>query len=689
MNKRIISIVTVLSLCLTLLSLPVAAASTDVAAIYDNGVVTVTGTGFTSGAGYTVRIVDRVNSGIKAMGQVTTDGSGSFSASVTTGVLGEPEACIAYVNNSNGKLAGSGNVMRQDSKTCIVTAIAGSNGSVTPQTQTVNAGGNAVFIVTPDQGYEVEAVSTGEYDEANNTLTVFNVQEDMVIQITFKPIKVASVSLNKTTAAIEVNGSVTLVATVMPENAKNKEVTWSSGNTSVATVANGVVTGVRAGTAVITVTTVDGGKTAACSVSVKKQDSDDKDRDKDKDKDDSDKTTPPLPPSGPDDQISGLTRPQLAIVSIDTGAVVVTQSGNTAAVTVREDAIMTAAKAAQQLAAATAAAPMVAIDLQLPENISQMTVQLPGAALAGLARSGVGLQINAGIASIQLSPEILGSLPSSGNVSLSIRRVDPEKEINILPEGMRPAGSGIDLELGLDGSSAKGSIIIEVSVGADVNRDLVGLYYLNESTGELIFVGGKVEGSILQGETTHNSKYFVIEYKKQYKDTTQNSWYSKYVDSMTAKYIMSGYPGDIFNGSAYITRAEFAAALAKALGLKPISYKDQYKDINAEAYYAEAVQSLYETGIMTGDGKARFMPEATITREEIFAIIGRVAGESSANIEILQKYTDAGELSAWAVDGAAKAVAGKIILGEGTRLNPGSRLSRYEAAAILYRLYNR
>ena len=77
-----------------------------------------------------------------------------------------------------------------------------------------------------------------------------------------------SVSLDMTQATVLVGKTVTLVATVNPADAVDKTVTWSSDNKSVATVENGVVTGVATGTANITVTTVDGNKTATCAVTV-------------------------------------------------------------------------------------------------------------------------------------------------------------------------------------------------------------------------------------------------------------------------------------------------------------------------------------------------------------------------------------------------------------------------------------
>jgi hypothetical protein len=84
---------------------------------------------------------------------------------------------------------------------------------------------------------------------------------------TFVPVN--SVSLNKTEINLYVGKEAVLNATVTPSNATDKSVTWSSSNTSVAMVSSsGIVTGVAAGSAIITVTTKDGGKTANCAVSV-------------------------------------------------------------------------------------------------------------------------------------------------------------------------------------------------------------------------------------------------------------------------------------------------------------------------------------------------------------------------------------------------------------------------------------
>lgn len=82
-------------------------------------------------------------------------------------------------------------------------------------------------------------------------------------------IAVTSVSLSPSTAPLNVGGTQQLTPTILPSNATNKSVTYSSNNTAVATVnTSGLITAVANGTATITVSTVDGNKTSTCVVTV-------------------------------------------------------------------------------------------------------------------------------------------------------------------------------------------------------------------------------------------------------------------------------------------------------------------------------------------------------------------------------------------------------------------------------------
>lgn len=80
---------------------------------------------------------------------------------------------------------------------------------------------------------------------------------------------VTGVELNKSSLTLQVGESEGLLAAVLPDDATNKQVVWTSSNSSVASVSqNGAVTALKVGTAVITVTTADGGFTATCAVTV-------------------------------------------------------------------------------------------------------------------------------------------------------------------------------------------------------------------------------------------------------------------------------------------------------------------------------------------------------------------------------------------------------------------------------------
>ena len=104
-------------------------------------------------------------------------------------------------------------------------------------------------------------VGNSEDVEIDNTVS------PAVVTVEAKTIKVTSVAVSPKTLDLEVGQTGTLTATVKPDNATNKTVTWTTSNEKVATVANGVVIAVGKGTA--TITAAAGGKTAACKVTVK------------------------------------------------------------------------------------------------------------------------------------------------------------------------------------------------------------------------------------------------------------------------------------------------------------------------------------------------------------------------------------------------------------------------------------
>lgn len=122
-------------------------------------------------------------------------------------------------------------------------------------------------VLTVDGNGLVTAVGDGN---ATITATVDGVSATTdTITVTTPVVKVSSVSLSASNLKLAVGGEPsTLTATVEPNNATNKNVSWSSSDPEVATVADGVVTPVKAGAATITVTTEDGEYSATCKVTV-------------------------------------------------------------------------------------------------------------------------------------------------------------------------------------------------------------------------------------------------------------------------------------------------------------------------------------------------------------------------------------------------------------------------------------
>lgn len=124
-------------------------------------------------------------------------------------------------------------------------------------------------IATVSSDGIVTGVAAGTVTITATAETANNGTTSATKTITVSNVKVSSVELNKDVLALKAGATEQLTATISPSNAYDKTVSWSSSNTSVATVSNGLVRGVAEGTAVITVTTQDGNKTDTCTVTVK------------------------------------------------------------------------------------------------------------------------------------------------------------------------------------------------------------------------------------------------------------------------------------------------------------------------------------------------------------------------------------------------------------------------------------
>lgn len=131
---------------------------------------------------------------------------------------------------------------------------------------TKNGNTYTFHVKRSDHNYEYGRYRTDiyAYDNSGNEICVQG--DEVILQAK------EAVSLNRTSITFSALGQkMTLIATVTPSSVKDKSVTWSSSNTSVATVSgSGVVTAISSGTAIITVKTKQNGATARCTVTVTK-----------------------------------------------------------------------------------------------------------------------------------------------------------------------------------------------------------------------------------------------------------------------------------------------------------------------------------------------------------------------------------------------------------------------------------
>lgn len=237
---------------------------------------------------------------------LAADGTAPISWSVTSGALP-----AGLTLSSDGKITGTPTAAGTSTFTVTATNASGSASkaftitvnyqpttiTTQPQNVAVTVGQPAAFTVAAtgsNLAYQWQQSTdggkiwtditgaTGEnYTTAATTMNMNGCQYRCVVKgdggevvsnaatLTVNPVPVTGVTLDKNTLVLFTGESATLTATVAPENATDKTVTWVSSNPAIVTVdGSGHVKAVAAGTANITVTTTDGNKTAVCAVTV-------------------------------------------------------------------------------------------------------------------------------------------------------------------------------------------------------------------------------------------------------------------------------------------------------------------------------------------------------------------------------------------------------------------------------------
>ena len=162
-------------------------------------------------------------------------------------------------------------------------------------------------------------------------------------------------------------------------------------------------------------------------------------------------------------------------------------------------------------------------------------------------------------------------------------------------------------------------------------------------------------------------------------------WASDAIEYLYEKGIVNGKASGVFAPNDEVTRAEFIKMVVEALGLDKSDVDMPFGDVAADSWYASYVKAAYKAGVVNGDDNGLFNPEATITREDMVTILYRAMGENSKDAEL--NFTDEETISDYAKEAVAHFAKAGIVNGMGDgRFGARESATRAQTAVIIYRI---
>lgn len=175
-------------------------------------------------------------------------------------------------------------------------------------------------------------------------------------------------------------------------------------------------------------------------------------------------------------------------------------------------------------------------------------------------------------------------------------------------------------------------------------------------------------------------------------DLANTDWYYTCVRFVYERGLFQGENATTFAPRATMTRAMLATVLCRLAGAQNTAPDAGFSDV-PDTWYTAAVNWAAQVGVVTGNGDGTFSPEASVTREQMAAMLYRYAdsylGLDASAAGDLSGYPDANQVSSWAQEAMSWAVGAKIITGtDAGTLAPTGTASRAEVAAMLQRFCN-
>ena len=477
----------------------------------------------------------------------------------------------------------------------------------------------------PNQSESIKDKAAHVYtDDADTTCNICG----YVRTVTPEIVPVSKITLNKAETSISVGNSETLTATVAPENAAIKALTWASSDEDVATVApDGTVTAVKAGAATITATAADGsGKSAVCKVTVTGD-------------------TTPSQPGGSTGGSSGGSSSDRD--SHDSNPVIKTETknntdGSTTKTETRRDGSVTQTttgkdgsvtktetkKDGSSVTENKAADGSTGTAKTDKNGQTEAAAKVSGKAVEDAKKNGEAVKVPVEVEATRNSstaPTVSIELPkgaSETKVEIPVSNVTPGTvAVLVHPDGTEeilkdsiPTEDGIQLTV--DGSATVK--IVDNSKGFIDTRN-----HWAEDEIDFVSARGLVNGMsatiYAPNNSTTRAQLWTILARQNGADLNGgNTWYEKAQNWAKDKGVSDGA-----NPNAAINRAQMVTMLWRAVGQPTAGGTANFTDVPTDSYYAQAVAWAVENGITTGVGNGHFDPTGTCTRAQIAAFLAR------------------------------------------------------------------
>ena len=175
-------------------------------------------------------------------------------------------------------------------------------------------------------------------------------------------------------------------------------------------------------------------------------------------------------------------------------------------------------------------------------------------------------------------------------------------------------------------------------------------------------------------------------------DVDETAWYYDGVRYVYEKGLMTGTSAAAFSPGTTTSRSMVAAILWRMAGSPQVDYVMDYADVEQGQWYSEAVRWAASESIVGGYGNGLFGTNDPITREQLAVMLYRFAQKQGYDVSVgentnILSYTDAAQVSEWAIPALQWACGGGLITGtgDGSTLTPQGDTTRAEGAVLLMR----